>query len=145
MEDGGWRRDVPHVRRALKFLRSRASVTPEELVDWDAAHGRRLFDWSDASAAASWRVQQARQFMNGFRRTLDGKRVRGWISVRPGEGDARAYVSVERISEEPALREQVVDDIRRRLVVLASELKMWKLDAHERADLFKRLRDAIEG
>lgn len=141
-----WRKSAPHVRKALAFIKRQGSVTPDELVEWDRTHGQRLFDWNDESAAAEWRKQQARTFMNSFRRTFDKMRVRGIIHVHEdaeAEIERSAYVTVETIAEHPGMRAQIIDDITRRMRMLASELRMWKLTPEEQADLFARLAEAI--
>jgi len=136
-----------HVRKALKFIAQKGAVTTEQLVEWDAKHGRRLFCWDDAEAGAQYRLQQAVWFLNRFRARFEGMRVRAFIHLRENvEGgiDRDAYYTVATISENPAMREQVVQDITRRMTSLAGELKMWRLDEAERAGLFERLARAME-
>ena len=136
-----WSPTVPAVREAMKFIKRRGGqIDPEELVAWDASHGRRLFNWSDAHAAVAWRVHQARMFLNSFRSIIDGLRVRAYVNVPATEDTERSYYAVERISETPILRTRVIEDIVRRMASLASELKLWKLSAEEREAVFVILR-----
>ena len=143
-----WSASAPHVRKAIAFVKARGSVTAEELVEWDGAHARRLFDWNDPTAAEHWRTHQARMFLNSFRAMFDKMRVRAFIHVHE---DAEAqiehsgYVTVEAIAGHAGMRAQVIGDIVRRMKMLASELKMWKLTTAEQAVLFDRLSDAING
>jgi hypothetical protein len=143
-----WSAHVPHVRRALAFVRRKRHVTAEELVEWDGRNGRRLFDWNNDSAADEWRRQQARTFLNRFRAQFEGMRVRAFIHVREDEQaeiERDAYFTVEAIAQHVGMREQVIGDITRRMASLASELAMWKLSDEEQADLFERLREAMKG
>lgn len=141
-----WRTRSPHVRKALVFIKKRGSITAEELVEWDRTHGQSLFDWNNTSAAEDWRRHQARLFLNSFRTYFEKMRVRGFIHVRE---DAKAniaetaYVSVETITQHRGMREQVVADIIRRVEMLTSELRMWKLTPTERAHFFERLAKAL--
>lgn len=146
--DQNWSADVPQVRRALAFIRRKHGVTAEELVAWDAEHGRRLFDWNDSNAAEEWRRQQARVFLNRFRGVFDKMRVRAFIHVREDEQAAieqSAYYTVEAIAEHKGMRAQVIEDIARRAASLMSELAMWKLSTAEQDELFERLHAAILG
>lgn len=141
-----WSARDPYVRKALTFVRRRGRVTAEELVLWDERNGRRLFDWDDAHAAVDRRRDQAREFMNRFRRQFDGMRVRAFIHIREEEGtdiQKDAYYSIEAIAANPDMRAQVIADVTKRMMRLAGELKMWKLPEHEQLDLFERLREAM--
>ena len=143
--NGSWGRNVPAVRKALAFLR-RKPRTPQELVDFDRTHGRRLFEWDDTEAAADWRMHQARLFINAFRSTTDGMRMRAFVHIHEDEEAGvtqSGYVSIEAIARDVSMREQVVSDITRRMATLASELRMWNLSPSEQATLFERLRVAI--
>jgi len=144
--DSTWRASAPHVRKALAFLKRKGSVTADELVAWDNTHGRRLFEWNDPEAAEDWRRHQARLFLNSFRAVFDGMRVRGYIHIRKDEATdikASGYVNVDTITQHQGMRAQVVDDITRRMKMLASELKMWRLTPTERAVLFAQLAEAM--
>jgi hypothetical protein len=141
-----WKVSTPHVRRALAFIKKRGAVTAEDLVAWDREHGRRLFDWNDATAAEEWRLHSARIFLNKFRAVFEGMRVRAHIHIHEDAEagiDESAYYTVEAITKHAGMRAQVIDDITRRMKMLASELKMWKLSAEEQAQLFQRLAEAI--
>lgn len=140
-----WERHTPEVRKALKWIRSKkGAVSTEELVQWDAAHGRKLFDWDNATAGTQWRLQQARVFFRRFKGMFDGMRVRAFINLPTKEDpDERAYFPVEIIAKDPDLRAAVIGDITRRMASLASELRMWKLSLDEQDGLFERLRTAM--
>lgn len=140
-----WEHHAPEVRKALKWVRSRkGKVTTEELVDWDATHGRHLFTWNDAEAGEHWRKLEARQFFTRFRAMFDGMRVRAFYNLPTKEDPAqRAYFPVEEIAGDPDLRGAVIGTLTRKLAALASELRMWKLSPDEQADLFERLRVAM--
>jgi hypothetical protein len=143
-----WRVSAPHVRKALAFIKRKGAVNAEDLVAWDRDHGRRLFDWDDPKAAEEWRLHQARLFLNRFRQVFEGMRVRAIIHVHKDEGAGipeSAYFGVEAITQHPGMRAQVIDDITRRMKMLASELKMWKLTPEEQAELFQRLSEAMNG
>ena len=142
-----WGHSTTHVRKALKFIKSKGAVTADQLVEWDDSHGRRLFVWNNTEAAERWRLHQARVFMNSFRAQFEGMRVRAIIHIGEDEEqgiDRGGYYAIETISAHQGMRDQVVGDISRRMAVLASELKMWRLTEPERADLFERLRAAME-
>lgn len=146
--DTGWGINAPAVRAALKFIKRRKQVTAEELVEWDRAHGGRLFTWTDTQAAESWRLQQARLFLNSFRRQIDGMRVRSFIHVREDDNaniKESAYFTVEAIAQHAGMRAQVIRDITRRMTSLGTELSMWQLTADEQTALFDKLRAAIAG
>jgi hypothetical protein len=146
LTESTWRASAPHVRKALAFLKRKGAVTADELVAWDRDHGRRLFNWDDSSAANDWRRHQARLFLNSFRAVFEGMRVRAYIHVHEDEEagiGASEYVNIEAIAQHPGMRAQVIDDITRRMKMLASELKMWKLTPKERDDLFARLAEAM--
>lgn len=144
-----WSTNTAHVRKAIAFLRKRkGGVTADELVAWDLANGRRLFTWDDDEAAVQWRLHEARLFMNRFRGVFEKMRVRAFIHVHEDNeaGIGRsAYFTVESIAADPAMRDQVVKDISRRMKVLASELAMWKLSAAEQAAIFAELSEAMNG
>lgn len=138
-----WRVSAPHVRKALAFIKKRGSVNAEDLVAWDRDHGRRLFDWDDPHAAEEWRKQQARVFLNRFRAQFEGMRVRAHIHINADAEagiEESAYYGIEAITEHPGMRAQVIDDITRRMKMLASELRLWKLTPEEQAELFDRLK-----
>lgn len=146
-EETRWGLDVPQVRKALKFIRASRAITADQLVKWDATHGRRLFTWTDPKAAELYRLHEARLFLNRFRAHFEGMRVRAFIHIREDEErgiEEDAYFTVEAISADLGMREQVVEDITRRMASLAGELRMWKLVAEEREKLFAKLREAME-
>jgi hypothetical protein len=141
-----WRASAPHVRKALSWIKKRGSVNADDLVAWDRDHGRRLFDWDDPHAAEDWRRHQALLFLNRFRQMFEGMRVRAFIHIHADESagiEESAYFGVEAITQHPGMRAQVIDDITRRMRMLASELKLWKLTPAEQAALFSRLADAM--
>ena len=91
------------------------------------------------------------EFVEFFRGGLPGGpvvRIHGLQGEDTGTGaeaeiEASGYVHVETITQHHGMRAQVIDDITRRMRMLASELKMWKLTSDERADLFVRLAEAM--
>lgn len=145
-----WSVSAPHVKKAIAFIR-RASkdgrvVNHDDLVEWDRQNGRRLFDWNNATAGDSWRAHQARLFLNSFRSKIDRMRVRAFIHVREdskAEIPESGYMTVEAIAEHPGMRAQVISDITRRMRVLASELRLWKLSAAEQQAIFDQLTEAM--
>lgn len=142
-----WRSRSPRVRKALAYIKRRGSITAEDLVEWDRTHGKQLFNWDDASAAEDWRRHQARIFLNSFRTYFEKMRVRGFIHVRKDEEadiNEAAYVSVETITQHRGMRVQVIADIIRRIEMLTSELRMWKLTQTERTQFFERLAAVLE-
>ena len=147
-----WSASAPHVRKAIAFVRAREKrghvTNADDLVRWDLEHGRRLFDWNDPHAADEYRKEQARRFLNSFRAMFDGMRVRALIHVSE-DADAditqSGYVTVEAISQHAGMRAQVIDDITRRMKMLANELKMWRITPKEQAALFERLAEAMNG
>ncbi len=143
-----WKASDPHVRNAVVLIKEGRITTPEQLIEWDRDHGRRLVDWDDPRAAEWARRAQAVQFFNYFRATFDKMRVRAFIHVHEDAEagiESSGYAAVERIAEHPGMRAQVISDITRRMRTLASELRMWKLTDQEQAELFARLQDAIHG
>lgn len=143
-----WSASAPHVRKAIAFIKRRGKVNADELVEWDRQNGRRLFDWNDQSAANDWRAHQARVFLNSFRAQFEKMRVRAFIHVREdAEADISdsGYVTVEAIAQHPGMRAQVVNDITRRMRVLASELRLWKLSPDEQQAIFDQLSEAMGG
>jgi hypothetical protein len=123
-------------------------VTVDQLVTWDGTHGRHLFDWNDESAAYHHRLQQARMFLNSFRAKFEGKRVRAFIRIHPDENVDVAestYINIAVIAKHDGMRAQVINDIRKRMASLASELKMWRLTNEEQEELFERLAEAMNG
>lgn len=143
-----WSIETPAVRKAVSFIRSRGgTVTADELVAWDAKHGRRLFNWNTEAAAADWRLYQARLFLNSFRSVIDGMRLRAYINVPAGEETGReekAYVALSVISADQRQRAWAIKSIVRRMKVLASELRFFKLEAAERDAVIAELNEAME-
>ncbi len=141
-----WRASAPHVRKALTWLKHHGPANADDLVAWDRDHGRRLFDWNDPSAAEEWRLHQARLFLNRFRQVFEGMRVRAFIHIHEDAEtgiEQSAYFDIEAITQHPGMRAQVIADITRRMKMLASELKLWKLTPEEQAALFRRLSEAM--
>lgn len=139
---GRWAIDALHVRRAVKFMRSRPNFTAQDLVEWDFTHGKKLFTWDDEKAAEEHRLYEARLFANRFRAMFDGMRVRAFIAVpvEVEEGKKeRAYYSADTISRNQNLRVIVVEDLKKRIMKLMSELKLWNLSATEREALIEEL------
>lgn len=142
-----WSGSSPHVRKALAFIKARRTVTAEDLVAWDATHGRRLFDWDQPHAAEEWRRQQARAFMNRFRAQFENMRVKAFIHIRADIEtgiDESAYVVIEDISQHEGMRQQVINDIIGRMKRLASELRLWRLSEAERTQVLRRLAEAMQ-
>lgn len=147
-EQTTWSMNADHVQRVLKFIRKRGKqgVTPEEIVAWDAAHGKRLFCWTDREAAAQWRLHQARMFLNCFRGVIDRMRVRQFINVPAGEETGlseRIYLDTQVISDDAKLRAWAIADLTRKAKVLMSELRFWKLSDAERAQVLDQLSEAL--
>ena len=142
-ESARWGADTKHVRRALKWIRSKGSITREELIEWDRAHGCRLFTWDEDEAARLGRLWEAGIFLNRFRIKFEGMRVRAFIHVHDDEEagiEESGYYTVEKIAKHEGMRAQVIKDITQRMAGLAGELKMWKLSDAEQEDLFARVR-----
>lgn len=143
-----WSLSSPHVRKALSLIKKGNITTTDDLIIWDRDHGQRLLDWHDPTAAAWARKAQAVLFFNRFRGMFDKMRVRAIIHVREdadADIDESGYFTVEAIAAHPGMRSQVIEDITRRMKMLASELRMWKLTANEQAILFERLTDSLAG
>jgi len=147
-EQQTWSLNADHVQDVLRFIRRRGAkgVTADELVTWDATHGKRLFCWDEAKAAHEWRVQQARVFLNSFRGVFNRMRVRKFQFVPGGEETGRAdgaYLDTETISQDAKLREWAIGDLTRRLKSTASELRFWKLTEEERLTIMRQLDEAL--
>jgi hypothetical protein len=131
----------------VAFIKRRGGrANAADLVAWDRDHGRRLFDWNQQTAADAWRLHQARLFLNRFRAIFEGMRVRAYIHIHEDAEagiDASEYVNIEAITQHPGMRAQVIEDITRRMKMLARELKLWKLSQDEQAQLFRRLAEAM--
>lgn len=143
-----WAMSLPHVRKFLKFVKAKGSVTTEQAVEWDERNGRRLFTWDDAVAGQLRRLDEARLLLNRFHAKFNGWRVRRLIHLHEDEEqgiDKAAYYPIEVITKHAGMREQVVGDITRRMATLAAELRMWKLSDTERDAVIARLREAMEG
>ena len=143
-EAPSWSLKSPAVQRAVNYIEKKGGrVTAEELVAYDATHGRRLFNWTEALAAHEWRLQQARSFLNSFRSVVDGMRVRGYINIPAMEDtgqERREYVTTDVISTTPQLRKWVIENCTKRAASVLSELKMWRLSEGERRAVLKQLR-----
>lgn len=143
-----WSVSSPHVRKVLTLIKRGRIKTPEALVEWDRDHGQRLFDWDDVTAAEWARRAQAVLFLNRFRAMFDKMRIRAIIKIRE-DADAitpieeSGYFGVEAIANHPGMRAQVIEDLTRRMKMLASELRFWKLSKDEQAELFQRLAAAM--
>lgn len=144
-----WSKQSPAVVAVLKFIKKKGGrVTPEQLVEWDSAHGKLLFDWNDESAAEQYRLAQARKFLNHFAFVVNGLRVRAFYNVPANEEAGireRQYVSADEILDNPKLRELVIDDLTRRLSKMASELELWQLSPSEIAKVLEAVRVAMGG
>jgi hypothetical protein len=143
-EEQSWTLHSDAVQSALAYIKSRGKtgITAEELVTWDAAHGKRLFTWAQEDAAQQWRIQQARVFLNSFRGVIDRMRVRMFRRVPAGEETglaAAAYLDTQTISEDMLLRTWAISDLTKRIKKLGSELKFWKLTESERQKVLVEL------
>ena len=142
-----WDATSPHVVKALKWLRSHPTATPEALVEWDRSHGRHLFEWNDRKAAQEFRLAQARQFFNRHYAMFKGMKMKAWYNL-PADEEAglpeRSYVQASVISENPKLIETVIDGIRRRMRTLARELRAWEASPAVRAEILAELERIFE-
>lgn len=135
----------PHVLRALRFIKSKGSVTPEQLVEWDSRNGRHLFTWDDAEAGEQWRVHEARLFFNRFRAKFDGMRIRAFINLPDPDSTekSRSYYPIQAITENLDMRQAVIHDLTRRITSLTSELRLWNLSASERQSIITSLESIL--
>jgi len=144
-----WSLNADHVQACLKYIQQRGAkgVTAEELVKWDAQHGKQLFSWNETKAADAWRVHQARVFLNTFRGVFDRMRVRKFIHVPSNAATGRerdSYMDATIISSDVKLRAWAIADLTKRLARIASELKFWKLSESEREAVLAQLAASLE-
>lgn len=133
-------------RKAVTWIKKKGSVTAEMLVEWDQrTAGTKFFEWDDLKASHEWRLQQARLWMNKFRKKINGFRVRSFIHFDENEelGIEEGYVPIEEISVNPSMRQVVIRDITKRMATLGSELKLWKLSDEERSGVLERVAAAM--
>lgn len=145
-----WGRNSKAVRELTHWMNGHEergeAVTAEMIVQWDLSHGRRLFTWSNDTAATQYRLHEARLLMNTMRHKINNMRVRSYMAVRVESETGktkRAYVSSQTVSLNEGLREQVLADLTKRMKSLASELRLWKLTERERQRILDELREAI--
>jgi hypothetical protein len=79
------------------------------------------FEWDDAAAAESWRVEQAKYLIRSIEVLVDRQEIqqtiRAFVSVK--RDDDRSYTSVSHAMEDPELRQQV-------LLAALKELEAWQ-------------------
>lgn len=143
-----WKRTDPYVQACLTWIKRKGgTVTAEELVAWDFEHQRMLFDWNSETAAEQWRLHSARVFLNSFRGLVNGLRIRAFIHIPANEdtGTERPeYMSTTEISERPTARAWVLQNLRRRIETLASEIKLWIKPAAQRRALLRAFARGLE-
>jgi hypothetical protein len=145
-----WSATDAYVRQALTAIKRGAVTTADELVTWDYEHDQRLFDWNDLTAAARGRRAPGVLLLKILRGVFDKMRIRALIHVREDADavlaiEASGYFPVEMIADHPGMRAQVISDLVRRMKVLASELRLWKLTREEQAVMFRQLAEVIDG
>jgi len=147
-EQQNWSLNSDAVQAALRFIRKQGKkgVTAEDLVAWDAKHGKRLFRWNDERAAQDWRIHQARLFLNSFRGIFERMRVRKFMQIPANEDTGlttAVYLDTQTISEDTKLRGWAIDNLTRKMQSLASELRFWKLTDDERVRVLAMLEASL--
>jgi hypothetical protein len=143
VQEGKWAVNAPAVRRCLKWLKRKGQdIDAADVVAWDCAHGKHLFEWDDETAAEEYRLHQARVFLGSFRSVINGMSVKVFRAIPANEAagvEERTYFSTDTISQRADLRQIVIEDLTKRLLRMGSELKFWKLDETERQVILKAL------
>lgn len=149
MSDAGrWSVEQGYVQAAIAWIvdRKRGVVTTEQLVEWDRVHGRKLFTWDDVEAAREYRLAEARRFLNHFVVQFQGMRARAFYNV-PKSDEAgikkQAYIHVERVTENEVLRDLVLQQLTRRIVVLTKQVKFLEVTPVEAEAVLREVRLAL--
>jgi hypothetical protein len=86
------------VKEILARKRVNKTVTPPELVHWDEIHGKRLFTWDNAKAAAEFRIAEARILLWSLSILHEKARVRGMYNLtKRFNNGIQGYVETEQI------------------------------------------------
>ena len=104
-------------------------LKPQYVVDEARSSSSPLhdyFDWDDSVAAEKYRIYQARNLINHITVEIsydnEKQDVKGWFSVNSTPNDERlnkVYVTVDRVINEPELRNQI-------LISAIQEADYWK-------------------
>lgn len=125
------RADALIIGREITALERRhGEITPESLLDTARGKGHplhRFFEWDDTSAAAAYRLDQARKLIRSIEIVIehDNKppvHVRAFVHIDAQTDDAEdsgRYVGTIRAMTAPDLRQQVVDRA-------LGELESWR-------------------
>jgi len=136
------------------LVRQRGDVTPQEVIE--AARSRtsplhNYFDWSDRAAAEKYRLCQARTLIGQVKiRWTDarGREVtsRMTVNVHKVNGtDRRVYASVQDVSEDVTLMEQVKDRALTDLRTWLARYAPYRALAQIRKEVQKAIRNFLEG
>lgn len=103
-------------------------VKPKELVD--AARPttspiHEYFEWDDAKAGESYRLQQARQVISCLVVEYEERPVRAYFNVRLRDV-GRTYLAVERVGADEELWDQVINDALKEVKIWESKYKTYK-------------------
>ena len=123
-------------------------VSPKELVDWAKRNKKsesyKHFDWNDASAAASFRLVQARKLIRSIEITRtdsgESETYRAFHSVIVTKSDDAVqlrYVSMDKIAQSANLEDQLVGRAH-------DELQSWKRRYESYEKHFKSVFAAID-
>jgi hypothetical protein len=124
--------EVQQVGEHLEALHGSVGITPEGVVD-DARSKKsplhKYFQWSDKVAAEAHRRGQARRIIGSLHVVVQGKEVRAFESVHipvqvattqgketTQERMIRVYMPQDEVRQHPALHEDNLKDILRRLI-----------------------------
>lgn len=109
--------ELSQVGQALEAIRKANGgiLRPQDVVDWAAdpkhvLHDR--FDWDDTSAAAKYRLWQARQLISFTVCYAEGglQEQRYYVSLRTDRNGKEGYRSVLEVMEKPTLQKQLMED-----------------------------------
>jgi hypothetical protein len=120
------------VGERLERLAQNGPVTPHLVVEDATPEDSPLhpiFEWDDAVAAKSYRVDQARQLIRSVAVVYETPKseetkVRAFVSVSPESG--RGYVSTTQVMSNSELRQQVFDSIVNELKRLKDKMRGFK-------------------
>ena len=142
------KKTIFHARSGATFTKEEAQVVGETLMDIKAKNCKlvpelvvdeaknkhspihKYFDWSDNTAAKSWRLQQARYLIASVTEVviIQGKESeqRSFFSVGARRNSETEYVTVQEAVTEKPYREQLLSEIITKMENLTQLMKMFK-------------------
>lgn len=107
---------TPEVIDEIVSIQENEGLTPENLLDQAKNKSSplyNLFEWDNNRAGNLWRLQQARVLINEVKVVVNDKTMYAFenvsVTVKDSDASQREYMPIDKIYENPTLREQIVN------------------------------------